>query len=115
MWISGRGRGKAGSDVDEAEAEGRGAAGWSGGGGRAGGGGSGSRGGEDAGSGVATVGVTAVTVWTGGVVSGAGPLLVGSSGDGVGCLSVYVAVWKKPKYSRACPALASLSLQDDMR
>lgn len=88
MWITGRGRGRArtegvGVREDGARGGGGGRTGgseWSGGGGRTGGGGSGSGGGEDTGgggSGVETVVVTGVTVWTGGVASGTDPFFTG--------------------------------------
>lgn len=79
MWITGRGSGKARTEGVGGRAGGV----LIGGGGSTGGGGSGSGGGEvtaGGGSGVmTTAGVTAVTVWRGGVASGTVPFLVGSS------------------------------------
>lgn len=78
MWIIGRGRGKARTEGAGVREHGV----WSSGGGRTGGGGSGSGGGEgtDGGaSGVMTVGVTMVTVCTGGEASGTVPFLAGRS------------------------------------
>lgn len=73
MWIIGRWRGKARTG---------GVGGMESGGGSTGGGGSGSGGGEGTGgggSGVMTVGVTAVTVWIGCIASATVPFLAGRS------------------------------------
>lgn len=69
----------------------RGGGGRAGGGGRTGGGGRGSGGGGDTGGGgskVLVVGVTGVTVWTGGVTSEPFPVLAGSTSGKPGSLSV---------------------------